>query len=133
LEGFWVVVAFYKFNKIVINVNIPIIVVNTPVLFDLVQPDNAIKIDKAIIPSTKAANPPIFGKLKSLFSNFRGYPSVVIITILVIAKTVIKKQAAATVVTFRMLFEIFFSDLVTNRLAITAIENPLNSELITIS
>ena len=61
--------AFYKFNKIVINVNIPIIVVNIPVLFDLVQPDNAIRTDSVIIPSMKAANPTILGKSKSLFSN----------------------------------------------------------------
>ena len=64
--------AFYKFNKIVINVNIPIVVVNIPVLFDLVQPDSDIKTDKVIIPSTKLANPTILGKSKSLFSNFRG-------------------------------------------------------------
>lgn len=64
--------AFYKFNKIIINVNIPIIVVNVPVIFDLVQPDNAIKTDSVIIPRMKAANPIILGKSKSLFSNFRG-------------------------------------------------------------
>ena len=57
---------------IVINVNIPIIVVNIPVLFDLVQPDNAIRADSVIIPSMKAANPTILGKSKALFSNFRG-------------------------------------------------------------
>ncbi len=125
--------TFYKFNKMVMNVNIPIIVVNIPVLFDLVQPDNAIKTDNVIIPTMKAANPTILGKFRSLFSNLRGYPSVVIITILVIEKTVIKKQAAATVVTFNKLFEIFFSDFATNKLAMTAMENPLKSELITIN
>lgn len=104
-----------------------------PVLFDLVQPDNAINTDNERIPSKKAAEATILGITKSLLSKFSGLPSVVKITILVIAKTDIRKQAAAIVVTFKILLEILSSVLVTNRFAITAIENPLNNELITIN
>lgn len=108
-------------------------VVKTPVFLDLVQPDNAIRINKVITPIKKDKNPVIFGQVKSLSTTLKGYPCVVIITIFVIAKTVIKKLAAAIVVIFKIVFDnLFFVSLI-NKFAITAIEKPLNRELITIN
>jgi len=103
------------------------------VFLDFVQPDNAITIDKEVIPNKKAKIPIILGIVKLLSMILPGYPRVVIITIFVIANTVIRKQPAATVVDFSMLIVILLSDLKTNKLAITAIENPLNKEETTIS
>jgi len=55
-----------------IKVNIPIVVVNIPVLFDFVQPDNTIKRDREIIPNIKVPNPRFLGKFKSPLSIARG-------------------------------------------------------------
>jgi len=92
-----------------------------------------LKADSETNPIKNAVNPSALGKNKSLFSTLSGYPSVVIINILVDAKTAIKKLEADIVVTFRMILIIFSSDFVTSRLAKTAIENPQSKELVNMS
>lgn len=97
-----IVLSSYKLINITIKVRTPIIVVNIPVFLDLVQPERAIKTERAMIPNIKVIKPMIFGSARSAFSTLKGKPLVVINRILVMANKVIKKQAAATVVTFKI-------------------------------
>lgn len=111
-------------------VNIPTMVVNLPNCFDLVQPDSEIMVMRQIMP-TKKVVPPI----REVVDNsraviFSGNPFVVIINTLVIANTDTKKKPAAKTATFIIFLDkrVLVSE--TKRLAITAMENPLNKELI---
>jgi hypothetical protein len=107
-------------------------VVNIPIFFDLVHPDNEIIVIKEIIPKIKEIIPTSFGKYKSSAETLKGYPSVVRIIILVIENNVIKKKLAAVVANIIILFNKrpFVSEI--KKLATTAMENPANNEHITI-
>lgn len=73
----------------------PIAVVNRPIAFDFVQPDNEIIAVSEKSPIIKATIPIILGMSKSAATTFFIYPpGVVIIEICTIAKTAIRKQAA---------------------------------------
>ncbi len=115
-----------------INVVIPMAVVNLPVFFDLVQPAKEIRVINDIIPKKNEITPTSLGSNKSLSITFRGYPVVVFIRSVVIAKTETKKKLAADVDTIMIFFDkrVLTSD--TKRFAITAIENPPSNELIII-
>ncbi|CAL67199.1 membrane protein [Christiangramia forsetii KT0803] len=119
-------------NIIKRNVKIPIVVVNRPNFFDLVQPAREIMAISETIPKRNKITPTILGSIKSVCITFIGYPSVVIIRSFVIAKTVIKNEPAAKVAVIIIIFDkrVFVSE--TKRFAITAIENPPSNELIVI-
>ena len=106
--------------------------VNLPIFLDLVQPANEIIAIKEAIPKKNEMEPKTRGRNKSLSTTLNGYPTVVFINTLVIAKTVIKKKLAAKVETTIIVFDnlVFTSE--TNKFAITAIENPPSKELIVI-
>ena len=87
---------------------------------------------KDIIPKKNAITPTTLGSIKSLSTTSKGYPTVVFISRLVIAKTVVKKKLAAKVETAIIDFDNFVFKLETKKFAITAIENPPNNELIVI-
>ncbi len=101
-------------------------------LFDLVHPDNEIIVSKEIIPKIKEIIPTSFGNIKSFADILKGYPSVVLIIILVIENNVIKNKLAAVVAKIIILFinPPLASEI--RKLATTEIENPANNELITI-
>ena len=110
----------------------PIAVVNLPIFLDLVHPAKEITEVNEMIPKRKKIAPVVRGNNKSSLITLKGYPSVVIRSNLVIAKTVMRKKLAAKVDATIMLLDnlVFISD--TKRLAITAIENPPSKELINI-
>ena len=112
----------------------PITVENIPAFLDFVQPESEIKVVKANKPSIKHIIPIILGNKKSLEVTFFRYPpGVVIIEILVIAKTLTRKQAADTVAVLNSLLLILSDLSETIRLATIAMENPLSKALIKMS
>lgn len=119
--------------KVKTNWIIPITVVKRPTFLDLVQPDKAINTDSPVSPIKKVTIPIILGNIKSPSDTADTKPpGVVSINILVIAKSVIKKQHADTVAVFNMRLVGLSSLLDTIILATMAMENPPNSELIKI-
>ncbi|WP_422353878.1 hypothetical protein [Roseivirga pacifica] len=113
------------------NVSTPMMVVNIPTFFDLVQPDMEIMAQMEKSPTKKVDTPSILGTWKSFNEILSRYPpGVVAITMSTIAKTHTRKQPEDKVADFKIRFVnlLLLSD--TNRLATTVIENPLRSELI---
>ena len=114
------------------NVVTPTIVVRIPIFFDFVQPDKEIIVNREIIPNKNEITPIDLKGVKSPISTFMGYPSVVIIIILVIANRLIRKKQAAKIEVPIIMFvnRFFVSD--TKKFAMIAIENPPSNELIVI-
>ena len=107
--------------------------VNIPIFFDFVHPDNEIIIVKEKRPIIKVDIPISLGIKKSLATtSFKIPPGVVAIEICIMANTVTRKQPADRVADIKIIFVSlsFLSE--TNKLATTAIENPLSKELIRI-
>jgi len=111
---------------------IPAIVVNFPIFFDFVQPAIEIIVSRDIIPKKNADDPISLGSNKSLARTLLGYPLVVIITIFVIAKTLIRnKQADKVDANIILLVNRVFVSCI-KKFAIIDIENPPSNELIVI-
>lgn len=115
-----------------INVKIPIPVVNLPNCFDFVQPAIEIIESSEMIPKKNVMTPITLGSIKSLLTTFKGYPTVVFINSVVIAKTLIKKKLAAKVEAIIIALDNLLLALETIRFATTAMEKPPRSELIVI-
>ena len=107
----------------------PIIEVYIPKFLDFVQPEREISpiIDK--IPIKKVIRPIILGTAKSEFATAIGYPSVVIIKILVIQKMQTKKLVAAIVANLNMLMINLSVALFSINIIIADNENPPNKAL----
>lgn len=112
---------------------IPMIVVNQPIGFDLVQPVSIIMVINDKIPNKNAAKPMRRGIIKSLAFTSEGYPGVVAMKILFIAKIATMNELEATMAAFIILLASFPFRFDTRKLATAVIENPPNSELITIN
>lgn len=108
----------------------PTKVVNLPTFFDLVQPDSDTIEITEIIPTRKAMMPATFGNVRSPSIIFNGYPSVVIIKILVIANIVTRKEPVARVANLKICDISLFEDLPSNNNTKTVRENPPKRALI---
>jgi len=106
-------------------------VVNRPIFFDLVHPANEIIVIKDIIPKRNVIAPIRDGIIKSPFAILKGNPSVVIINTFVMANTETKKKLAAKTAAFIKFPDNLVLVFDTKKLAIMAMENPPNKELIT--
>ena len=112
---------------------IPTTVVKIPTLFDFFHPASEITAVSEKRPIRKDIAPMARGRKKSSATTFFRYPpGVVIIEIWIMANTVTRKEPAARVADFKILFVNLSFWSYTSILATTVMENPLNRELIKI-